>query len=152
MSKGENDFLISETDAGILGLIGTQLQNFPSMKHFLVKNSFNSGSLILPQSITTIDGELNHNSELACECYSFLDVVNMLVYNKGINPEDYYDGLIKSLGYLREPYEYELYTVGKSTVENLIFSSKEDLFTLLKSNMVILSLYIYSVVSTIFYK
>lgn len=152
MSKKESTIVIDSNGSGVLSLIGTQLDNFPIIKQTCKELNLDTGSLLLPQTLAQIDGTLNHNSSFACDCLRFLDVVSFLVYSENKDPTDYFEAIIRTIGYIRSPEDYEELTFGKNSMNDLVFNSTEDAIVLIRSNKTLLALYIYLTVSTIFYK
>lgn len=153
MKNNEPDVTVAVDTSNILGMLSTQLDNFPIMKSFLKQSNITTGVLFIPQTLALIDGEVTRNAPLAYDCFSFLDLTATLVAMTDVRtPEQYLERIVDSISYIREPEDYSDLTLAKPTMDNLIFNERDDVKKLVLSNKYLLALYIYSIVSTVFYK
>lgn len=144
------DETISIGSNNILNLLESQIANYPSMFMFLRKHIPLPSTILVPQNLKLIDGEITRDSSFLYEALNFLDVVCMFSLQETGNAYGYVDSIIDMLAELRTIKSPEFLLAGVE-MSNVIYNTKADMTNLLDNNKVVLSLYIFSMVCNIFY-
>ena len=147
--KNKNE--MENIQENILVLLETQHDNFPAIKNFLKEKGLNQTTLFLPQTLKSLAEEITHRSDLIIECLNYLDIVkiySLITYN---DSERFTNTVIDIVTTNRIITETNL-VINISAIDDFIFSSKEDMQKFLCNNKFLISLYIFSMINTIFYK
>ena len=138
-------------DANILVLLEQQLDNFSAISGFLNEKGLNSTTLFLPQSLKGIAEEIKHRNDLWIECFTYLDLVKIYSLTTYNDSELFTNNVIDIIGGNRTAPNERLMS-NKEAVDDFLFTSKEDLGNFLLNNNFLISLYIFSMIKTMFYK
>lgn len=134
----------------MLILLNQQLENFYSIKTLFIVNSLLPASIFLPKTIKDISEQLTIDPGLIHDCLNFLDIVNQfsfIVYGD----QDHYVTTIKNIIADNRTVNNINKTLSREVVEDFIFDSKEAIIEFLDNNKFLISIYIYSLISYIFY-
>ncbi|NTV77888.1 MAG: hypothetical protein HGA25_01770 [Clostridiales bacterium] len=138
-------------DANILVLLEQQLDNFSAISGFLNEKGLNSTTLFLPQSLKGIAEEIKHRNDLLIECFTYLDLVKIYSLTTYNDSELFTNNIIDVIGSNRTAPNERLMS-NKEAVDDFLFTSKDDLGNFLLNNNFLISLYIFSMIKTMFYK
>lgn len=156
LNKDSNQHQYTETteilsNNTILEYLYQQLDNFNSLKSFIISRDIRPSTIFLPQTIKQIDSELSLRTDLLLECFDFLDIVkiySLLLYSD----ERYFINKVIKLIVDTRTVNNINFTVGKESVDDFIFKSKEEANDFLENNKLLLSIYLSSLLLLIFFE
>lgn len=156
LNKDSNQHQYTETTEilsknTILEYLYQQLDNFNSLKSFIISRDIRPSTIFLPQTIKQIDSELSLRTDLLLECFDFLDIVkiySLLLYSD----ERYFINKVIKLIVDTRTVNNINFTVGKESVDDFIFKSKEEANDFLENNKLLLSIYLSSLLLLIFFE
>lgn len=134
-----------------LTLLEQQIDNFDSLQAFITTYNITPGMIFLPQTLQIIDKEIASDSSFIVEALSFLDVVNTYSFFIFGDSQRIVSTLGSSAVTNRSASGLEGVLSGES-LDDFIFSSLNDGVKFLENNKVLISIYIFSLVSLIFYR
>jgi len=137
-------------DGSILTLLESQLDNFPSIHSYINTNVYKPASILLPQSLKHLDELLTTKEELILELISFLDIISLYSIEVYGDSETYIDLFIKGLVNNRIKYKSTI-RLAESVLDEYTFSDIDSTTDFFTNNKLIVALYIYAMVSMIFY-
>lgn len=155
----------STTSSTIQEYLYVQLDNYPSIKSFVSsKLSINgtpyTGVVFLPQTLRAFDQEIAANSGFIVELYSFLDIISSGSYLFYQDHNQYFTDTLDMIIRNRVTVTDSDDTRFKSVNENIVLgaeylkdytlSSTEGTLAFLKSNRLIVSLYVYVLISSVY--
>ena len=138
-------------DENILVLLEQQTENFVAMKSFLTEKRLTPSTLFLSQTLKGVAEEITHRSELMIECFTYLDLVKIYSLTTYNEPEHFTDSILNIITTNRVITAEKL-IINKEAIDDFLFTSKEGMQDFLLNNKFLISLYIFSMINTIFYK
>jgi len=138
-------------DENILVLLEQQTENFAAMKSFLTEKGLTPSTLFLSQTLKGIAEEITHRNELMIECFTYLDLVKIYSLTTYNEPEHFTDSILNIITTNRVITAEKL-IINKEAIDDFLFTSKEGMQDFLLNNKFLISLYIFSMINTIFYK
>lgn len=139
-----------ENNADMLSLLQEQLNNFPALNTYISSKKLYPSSIFLPQVLKSIDNELKLHEQLIFEAISFLDIVktfSFIIYN---NPEHFTTNIVNIIASNRTLDDANS-CLAIEAYDDFLFTKKEEVCEFLNNNKLILSIYILSLISLIFY-
>lgn len=160
-----NRFSINETDPSpsprhtmradnsepILILLEQQRDNFPMLRNFIRARSLSPSAMFLPQTLKLIDAELSSNVPLVLDCLSYIDIVKLYSLVHAGNTQQFTDAVIELIVDNRTTANPEL-LLAKDGIDDFTFTNKVDTIDFLKSNPLVLSIYLFSLIDLIFFE
>lgn len=153
----------STTSSTIQEYLYVQLDNYPSIKSFVSsKLSINgtpyTGVVFLPQTLRAFDQEIAANSGFIVELYSFLDIISSGSYLFYQDHNQYFtdtlDMIIRNRVTVIDNddtrFVNENIVLGAEYLKDYTLSSAEGTLAFLKSNRLIVSLYVYVLISSVY--
>jgi len=138
------------SDNSILLLLQQQTENFPELSAFVKGKDIKPSVLFLPQTLKLIDNEFDFRNNLVYECLDYLDIVkfySMTIYG---DPESFLSN-IKNLIVENRTVNNSSHVLSRTSLDDLTFKSKEEALEFLDNNKLLLSIYLFSLVSLIFF-
>lgn len=140
-----------EKENNILVLLEQQSDNFLAIKSFLNEKNLNPSVIFLSQTLKNIAEEITYRNELVIECFNYLDLVkiySLIIYN---DPEHFINNILQVITSNRVITNEKL-VINKDAIDDFLFTSQEDMQNFILNNKFLISLYIFSIINTIFYK
>lgn len=150
LSQQVESTMYSAISESSLQLLYSQVDNFPTLRAYVRQLEVPS-VLLLPQTLTHLDGELSRNSGLLFEAFSFLDVMSLVSMTTSGNPNQLSDSVVGMIKHNRTVNNTSLLLAANETA-NLIYGSEEDIDKLLGNNKVLIAIFLFSLVNKIFYR
>ena len=156
-TSSENSFYkysVQETSMDnneILTLINQQRDNFISLTNFINSKNITPSLVFLPQTLKQIDAELTHNQELLLDCLSFLDIVktfSLVVYGD----IDTFTMNIMNIIVDNRICVSHPHCLASDAVDDFLFKDQKEALGFIDNNKLVLSVYIFSLISVIFYE
>lgn len=138
------------SDSSILLLLQQQAENFSELSAFVRTKDIKPSILFLPQTLKLIDNEFDFRSNLVYECLDYIDIVkfySMTIYG---DPESFLNN-VKKLIVENRTVNNSNHVLSRNTLDDLTFKSKEEALEFLDNNKLLLSIYLFSLVSLIFF-
>lgn len=134
----------------LLTILSTQVNNYPEMFNFLKTSIGNPATILVPQNLKLLDGEMTRNSAFLYEAINFLDVVCMFSSQETGDPFTLYNLAIDWLVDTRTVTDHSL-VLCKSEMDNIIYKDGDSVVTLIENNKSIISFYLFSMICTSFF-
>lgn len=138
------------SDSSILLLLQQQTENFPELSTFVKSKDIKPSVLFLPQTLKMIDSEFDYRTNLVYECLDYIDIVkfySMTIYG---DPESFLTN-VKNLIVENRTVNNSSHVLSRNSLDDLTFKSKEEALEFLDNNKLLLSIYLFSLVSLIFF-
>lgn len=144
------DTITSSND--ILSMLEQQLDNFPTIKNLVSSKDLCPGNIFLPQTLKLIEQELTFKEEIIVELITFLDIINNYSFIVYGDNTVFLDNIIDNIVFSRTVSNSIKNLLAKDSLDDYIFSTREDAIIFINDNKLILGIYIYSLLYIVFYK
>lgn len=134
----------------VLSLLESQIKNYPSMFAFYTKNIYTPSVVLVPQTLKLIDGEMTRNSTFLYEALTFLDAITLFSLQETGGPMDFFNSVVSGLMETRTVNDEKL-LLSANEMSNVIYNNANDIQSLLVNNKILVSIYVFCMVCSIFY-
>ena len=134
----------------LLSLIAENRASFPDLFAYINSNSIRPSSVFLPQTVQKLDSDLVYKDSIIFEAIDFLDTLCFYSHQLHGNPTALYDAFKQAAMCSRTVANTSL-MVSASSIDDFIFTSKEDLAVFIDSNPWIISIYVASIVNLLMF-
>lgn len=135
---------------GILGLLNSQINNYPAMYVFCKTNVSHPSTILVPQTLKLIDGEITRNSTFLYEAFTFLETMALFSLQETGLCGYMFNNVVEMLGSTRTVEKEDL-LLGSTELSNIIYTDNTNVMNLLNNNKILVAIYVFSMVCTIFY-
>lgn len=142
---------VALTSSEILVLLDQQLDNFPTLRSFVVGNNIRPSSVFLPQTLKLISEAVDSRGDILFEALDFIDIVkfySLLIYG---DPEFFPEKVVSIILGTRVVVS-ENFGLNKEALSDFIFSNKEEAHDFLMSNIYLVSIYLVSLTNLILFR
>jgi hypothetical protein len=133
----------------MLVLLEQQMNNFPLIRGYVNNKNLTPSVIFLPQTLKEISE--NNNLDLFLECLNMLDMVK---FYSGVlySDTEYFTNKVINVITDNRTVENINYCINKDMYDDFIFSTKEDAKGFILNNKALIAIYLYSLLSLIFFK
>lgn len=129
----------------VLVALYTQLDNFTTLKSYIISNHIESGTLFHPTTLTRVSDALSQNPSLVTDALGFLDTANLLSVASGLYPESFKQYMIEIICSSRLVEDNNL-VFGRNNVDDYLFSDGASAQRLLRSNHALIAIFAFSMI------
>lgn len=134
---------------GLLAFIGSTIERFSSLRDLNNSIGLNTATLFTPQVIAMLDGEIARNPNIIHDSYLVIDLINIYSFETTGDINVVFDSLVGSIVKTRGIGSTDN-VISEEALDHYTVTDTDGLSSLLYNNKVLVALYVYILVTTIF--
>lgn len=135
----------------LLQFLEQQLDNFPTIQGLVTSKGVRPSTVFLPQTLKQLEQEVTLRQELLLECIEYMDIINLFSLTLYNDSKFLVSRLVPMILQTRLNGSAEL-VLAKSAVDDFVFTSESEATSFIESNIWLVSIYMYSLICTVFFK
>ena len=137
-------------ESGLLNILSLQAMNYPYLNDFCNRYLEYPSVIFTPTILVALDEELDRNTYLVHECLTYMDTIALLSIAEYGNANTFTEYVIEGLVRNKTAVNHNA-VLGKKIMDDILFTTENDIHNLLRDNISILAIYIFMLVKQLYF-